>query len=311
MGRLAYPWSFGMTRQSRRSSILLNLAGLMILMACLGPHARAAAPNPGLSANFASIPAGTVVNLTSEGEIDWVHWGLFTETSVNRKAGVVPQLSDFTLLDNTNGYAYAFQFADNANGYSWSDGSPIASVTNTTTGVWAYGVPNRDSGFAIMAPADTALRTLKVYVGAFGARGKFEAYLSDNSAGGYTNTSLFNMANGPSGVYTIAYAAGAAGQQLIIRWTLTMFVRPDGNVTLQAASLTSSTANNPPFVALTGPADNAILSAGQDLMITAEADDLDGTVASVQFFADTTKLGEDTTSPYGISWNNVPAGVHV
>jgi hypothetical protein len=60
--------------------------------------ARSAAPGPSLAGSFNSVPAGSAVNLTAEGEADWVHWGLFTETSLDRKAGVVPQISDFTLF---------------------------------------------------------------------------------------------------------------------------------------------------------------------------------------------------------------------
>src|SRR6266496_5317727 len=156
-----------MTRRLRRSILLANLVGwTSLLTPGLSEPAGAAAPGPSLSGNLATIPAGTIVNLTSEGEIDWVHWGLYTETSFERKAGVPEQISDFTVLDAPAGFAFAYQFSDNANGYSWNDGTPTAAVTNTTTGVWAYGTPLIGSGFQITAPADTATRTLKVYVGA-------------------------------------------------------------------------------------------------------------------------------------------------
>ena len=154
---------------ARRSSIALFLAS------------RFPAGAASLTASFAAIPQGSNVVLTVAGPVDWVHWGLYTETSLDRKAGVAPLISDFTLLDATNGFAYVYEFADNYNGYTWSDGTPTAAVTNTTTGVWAYGVPAAGSGFLITAPADTTLRTLSVYVGAFAAAGKFEASLSDNS----------------------------------------------------------------------------------------------------------------------------------
>ena len=120
---------------------------------------------PMLSGTFAGIDSGSVVDLSSEGAIDWVHWGLYTETSLDRKAGVALQISDFALLDSPTGFAYVYQLSDNVIGYSWNDGTPTAVVTNTTTGVWAYGTPQTGSGFQISAPADTASRTLKVYVG--------------------------------------------------------------------------------------------------------------------------------------------------
>jgi len=149
----------------RATGLCLSIIGLVAFLLVTGFSAGAAS----LTGSFASIPQGTNVNLTVEGPIDWIHWGLYTETSLDRKAGVTPLISDFTVLYATNGYAFVYQFADNYNGYSWSDGTPTLSVTNTTTGVWAYGVPTMGSGFQFTVPADTTLRTLKVYVGTFAA----------------------------------------------------------------------------------------------------------------------------------------------
>src|SRR6266498_1869793 len=77
-----------------------------------------------LSGSVAVIPQGTSVELTTAGSLEWVHWGLYTETSLDRKAGVAALISDFTLLDATNGFSYVYEFADNYNGYTWSDGTP-------------------------------------------------------------------------------------------------------------------------------------------------------------------------------------------
>jgi len=76
------------------------------------------AATPTLTGSFVAIPQSTSVDLTVAGPIDWVHWGLYTETSLDRKAGVIPLTSDFTVLYATNSYAYVYQFADNYNGYS-------------------------------------------------------------------------------------------------------------------------------------------------------------------------------------------------
>ncbi|HXI53104.1 MAG TPA: Ig-like domain-containing protein, partial [Candidatus Saccharimonadales bacterium] len=290
------------------------LSGLLLIAAgffSIPQVARAAPGGPSLSGAFSPIAAGSAVNLTSEGEIDWVHWGLYTETSVDRKAGVVPQISDFTLLDSPSGFSFVYQFADNANGYTWWDGSPTVAMTNTTTGVWAYGTPQIDSGFQVTAPADTTPRSFKIYVGAYAARGRLVAFLSDNSARGYTNSSLFNPANGPGGVYTINYAAASAGQQLVVRWMLMNPTSPQGNVTLQSATLTATNYNNPPFVSMASPANNASFPANGNITINANASDTDGSVSKVEFFADGTKLGEDTSSPFTFTWNGVAAGLYV
>src|SRR5258708_15554674 len=47
---------------------------------------------------FTSIPQFSEVNLTAEGALDWVHWGLYMDTSVTRKAGVTNQISDFSVV---------------------------------------------------------------------------------------------------------------------------------------------------------------------------------------------------------------------
>ncbi len=268
-----------------------------------------------LTGSFSPVPRTSVVNLSEVGVVDWVHWGLHTATSVNRKAGVTPRISNFSVLineDNTNAFAAAYQYADNYNGYTWSDGTPEPSVTNTTTGVWCYGIPNIGTGFELTAPADTTVRTLKIYVGAFASRGHFEAVLSDASAPGYTNTSLANMmGNGPGGVYSVEYSADSPGQTLRIRWTLFMGFRPDANVTLQAAAMTTAGANNPPAVSVLAPNDGSIYAAPASILLEATASDFDGNVERVEFFANNQRLGEDTTSGYTFSWDNVQPGYYL
>src|ERR1044071_5823811 len=267
-----------------------------------------------LNGSFTTIPSGTIINLTAAGPVDWVHWGLYTDTSVDRKGGVAPQISNFSLVYNTadsNAYVFVYQYSDNPNGYSWSDGSPTAIVTNTTTGVWAYGLPQIGTGFEISVPADTTLRTLKVYVGVFAAVGRFVASLSDGSAPTYTNSSLDSIRTTQNGVYSLEYSANSPGQTLTIRWTLELFHDPSGNVTLQSAALTATNANNPPFVSITSPTENAAFAAGSNLIIQTDASDLDGSLAKVEFYDGNTKLGTVNSSPYNFAWNNVPAGYHV
>jgi hypothetical protein len=65
----------------------------------------------------------------------------------------------------------------------------------------------------------------------------------------------------------------------------------------------------PPTVAITSPASNALVSS--TLTVSATAND-DFSVAKVEFYADQTLLGTDTSAPYSLSWNpaSVPDGVH-
>jgi uncharacterized protein YegL len=67
-------------------------------------------------------------------------------------------------------------------------------------------------------------------------------------------------------------------------------------------------ANNKPVVSLSGPADGTIFSAPANISITASASDSDGTISKVEFFQGATKLGEDSTAPYEVTWDAVDAG---
>jgi len=68
--------------------------------------------------------------------------------------------------------------------------------------------------------------------------------------------------------------------------------------------------NQPPTVALTAPSDGAVLSFPASFSIAANASDLDGSVASVRFFAGTNALGTATTTPYQIQVTNLTAAVY-
>src|SRR5688572_25272449 len=105
----------------KATSAHLILLAWIICLICSALPVRGAT----LIGKFTPIPTGTDVNLTAEGALDWVHWGLVTESGLNRKAGVTPQISDFVPIGINGPYRYA----DNFNGYSWSDGTPTASVT--------------------------------------------------------------------------------------------------------------------------------------------------------------------------------------
>ena len=70
------------------------------------------------------------------------------------------------------------------------------------------------------------------------------------------------------------------------------------------------TPNTAPAVTLTGPASGASFTAPATVPLTATATDTDGTIALVEFFQGTTKIGDDATAPYSFSWTNVAAGAY-
>ncbi len=66
--------------------------------------------------------------------------------------------------------------------------------------------------------------------------------------------------------------------------------------------------NQPPVVSVTSPSNNAEFASPASVTITASASDPDGSIARVEFYRGTTKIGEDATAPYSYNWQNVGAG---
>ncbi|WP_157547589.1 Ig-like domain-containing protein [Hymenobacter sp. DG25A] len=72
------------------------------------------------------------------------------------------------------------------------------------------------------------------------------------------------------------------------------------------STTTTTTANKAPSVSLT--ASNTAPTVNTAIKLTASASDADGTVSKVEFFSGSTKLGEDTSSPYELSWTPTATG---
>lgn len=187
-----------------------------------------------------SEPAGGQVDLTREGRLDWVHWGLNGDAVVTRKRGA--NLLSGELEKSGNGYrSWTGGFVLSAR---WSDGAPTAEIHDTHASLWWNGVGH---GYSLTAPADTTERVLRVYVGGIeGARGKLTAHLSDGSAPDFVSTTWNGnraldwspVPDGFTAVYTLRYRAASAGQSLKVTWSLdgepNRFL---GQARLQAATL--------------------------------------------------------------------------
>jgi hypothetical protein len=183
-----------------------------------------------LSCSCAVAPAA--VDLTAEGVVDWTHWGLSSASSFDHKSGVAARIGNYHVIGSTN----AGRYANNPNTYSWQDGTPTASNPGTATGVYIAG--QAGAGFELAVPADTTVRTLKLYVGVRSAQGKLEVSLSDGSALAWTDNSVQNASGTSNALYTIHFRAASAGHTLVVKWTSqTLFNPASGNVTLQAATL--------------------------------------------------------------------------
>ena len=83
-----------------------------------------------------------------------------------------------------------------------------------------------------------------------------------------------------------------------------------GTTTTSTTSARFDKVNHSPRVSMTAPAGGSTYSAPATISVAATARDNDGTVVNVDFYANGTLIGSDTTSPYSISWSSVPAGTY-
>ena len=216
----------------RRSphTLFSTLLGFCLLFSAFGSQAAT------LSGTAVAAPAA--VDLTTEGTADWAHWGLGGAGSFNRKAGVTSQISNITLL-GVGAFGYGGDAAWSA--HSWSDGTPTVSQTATPSMLYWTGIGN---GYSITVPADTSVRTLRLYLGGWSSNSRVDATLSDGSAPAFTQ-----VVNDPNNVInqvvTLTFSAASAGQTLTVTHTLVNDFGV-GNIALQAATLV--VAPPPPLV---------------------------------------------------------------
>jgi hypothetical protein len=174
-------------------------------------------------------PAGNS-NLSTLGTLDWVHWGLFDQNSVDRKANVTAVIPTVTVV----GGQTLHQYTDNHVTFSWTDGNPTPSSVGTNTGVLTGGVGN---GFKLSVPVSTTSHTLRLYVSAFGADLRIVAHLSDGSACDFTDLVSNAVLKGAIyREYSFTFASPNPSQTLDITWTDDHDWYGGANVTLQAAA---------------------------------------------------------------------------
>jgi hypothetical protein len=180
----------------------------------------------------------------------------------------------------------------------------VAKILQVSTSAPPPPPPNQPPTVTLTQPADGATYTAPATV-------DLAATASDD--GTVAKVEFFNgttkLGEDTTAPYTYSWNGVDAGT-----YTLTAKATDDvGATTTSAASKITVNAtpppNQPPTVTLTQPANGATYTAPATVGLAATASD-DGSVAKVEFFNGTTKLGEDTTAPYGYTWSGVGAGTY-
>ena len=149
---------------------------------------------------------------------------------------------------------------------------------------------NGNSALHLVGPVIITLASSMAANGQMGVSTNPEWLSLRIASGGLTlngSVSIYGYVEAPAGTVTLNGSARLIGGVASDRLTL------NGNSFLRLIAQ-----NNPPAVVVTAPVNGAVFVAPAPIVISANATDLDGAVAKVEFFQGTTKLGEDTVAPY-------------
>ena len=129
-------------------------------------------------------------------------------------------------------------------------------------------------------------------------------------AGTYTNNLQLNCKITQSGARPDPYYLPLGGSPLVDAGVNVGFPFQGSAPDIGAHEFKSAQtpANQLPSITITTPTNDARFSKGESITISADASDKDGTVSKVEFYNGTSKLGEDTSTPFSFEWKNILEG---
>jgi len=187
----------------------------------------------------------------------------------------VTALGRYVITGNSG--THTMKLVNASNGSDVPNGSVSIALSGATAGQFQYGV---------LANSITLLANTSYYV------------VSQESPGG-DEWAVETTTVTTSGVASCDGAILNSGNWIF---------RPPANTTFVPVNFLFGPPNQAPDVSITSPAGGATFTAPANISVNATASDSDGTVARVDFFADSTLLGTAATSPYSVPWNNVGPG---
>lgn len=169
------------------------------------------------------------------------------------------------------------------------------------TGNYTFWIASDDTGELWLSTDDQPANKRRIaYVAGWTARREWDKYSTQRSG-------AISLVAGRRYYIEALLKEAKGGDHLAVGWqlpggTLERPIPGDRLIKIE------SSANNPPIVNITNPDDGQSFTAPASISITATASDSDGSISKVEFYDGSTKIGEDATSPYSFTWNNVAAG---
>lgn len=136
----------------------------------------------------------------------------------------------------------------------------------------------------------------------------------DNGFGaGVLGPAIYFAASGPQRIRIQVREDGLGIDQVVLSAVKYLTSSPgalknDTTILARTGSGDGDPANVPPAVRITSPVANATFTAPATISIVADASDSDGSISSVEFFANGTRVGIRTAAPWTFTWSGVGAG---
>jgi RHS repeat-associated protein len=129
--------------------------------------------------------------------------------------------------------------------------------------------------------------------------------------------SLYRTGMGKHSEQTLYYYFPEMAQGFTAEGTVSLTYRrkhPTGSrlqFTVRAGTIPcDSPSNSPPTVSITSPLANSTFSAPVTITVSANAQDSNGTITQVAFYANSNLIGTASSNPFAIQWTSVQAGVY-
>ena len=182
----------------------------------------------------------------------------------------------------------------------FDSGNP--SLGKTKNNLLTFEVVNKQTGISTVLAADLFTGSMGV-VGRPGVSGAFAKpdYTGDDRAIVYSQYDFFT-----STLYDLVAQPLAADG--VTTNGAPLFWLSDADVVAMYRRGTFVASNALPSVTLTNPVNGQVFAPAGNITLQASASDPGGSVAKVEFYQGSTKLGEKLTAPYSLIWSNVPAG---
>ncbi|MFD1140208.1 cellulase family glycosylhydrolase [Larkinella insperata] len=182
--------------------------------------------------------------------------------------------------------------------------SPVVRMTAVTSPPPTDPGPN--PGGALNGPACVAVNEVKTF--------EVNANLLANATNfsWWCTGSTRSITPVQSGKATISFGPSFTGGQVCVgvNYSVAPWYRQICTTVTVCNGTPPPAANQAPTISLTTPANSATFAAPATVTLQANATDADGTIAKVEFYNGTTKLGEDLTPPYQFTWNDLAAGTY-